>query len=47
MSDKEPTQKTPNEGFEIPVPTRGTIDDALAKVAKPQVSRRRKRGTKK
>jgi hypothetical protein len=54
MPDEKSTQRTPNEGYEIPVPTRGQIDDALAKAAKPMVgdpkhpsSRRRKRGTKK
>ena len=47
MAEKEPTQKTP-AGLEIPVPTRSAVDDALAKVAKPQVSsRKRKRGAKK
>jgi hypothetical protein len=45
MAEKEPTQKTP-QGLDIPIPTRRQVDDALAKVAKPQVSRRRKRGTK-
>ena len=53
MSSQEPTQRTP-KGYEIPVPKRGEIDDALAKAAKPMVgdpkhpsSRRRKRGPKK
>ena len=48
MAEKEPTQRTPNEGYEIPVPTRGEVERALEKVAKPQASRRRKkRGPKK
>jgi hypothetical protein len=46
MPKDEPTQKT-QQGLEIPVPTRSAVDDALAKVAKPQASRKRKRGTKK
>ena len=46
MPKDEPTQYTP-KGLEIPIPTRGQIDDALAKVAKPEVSRKRKRGAKK
>jgi len=55
MPDKEPTQQTPNEGYEIPVPTKRQIDDALAKASKPMVGdpkhpssrRRKKRGPKK
>jgi hypothetical protein len=54
MAEKEPTQRTPNEGYEIPVPMRGQIDDALAKAAKPLVgdpnhpsSRKRRRRPKK
>ena len=51
----EPTQKTPEGkerermglpgegGYEIPVPKRGEIEDALAKVAKPQASTRKGR----
>ena len=46
MPEKEPTQYTP-KGLEIPIPTRSQVDDALAKVAKPEVSRKRKRGAKK
>jgi hypothetical protein len=42
--DKEPkdeqTQRT-ETGLEIPVPTREEIEDALAKIAKPQVSTRK------
>jgi hypothetical protein len=34
----EPTQQT-EKGLTIPVPTRDDIEDALARVAKPQVSR--------
>jgi hypothetical protein len=44
---KEPKQKTPNEGYEIPVPTRGEIDRALEQVAKPQASGKRRRRPKK
>ena len=36
MDEKEPTQRT-KTGYEIPVPTKSAVDDALAKVAKPQV----------
>jgi hypothetical protein len=43
---EHPTQET-RKGLTIPVPTRDEIESALAAVAKPQVSRlRRKRGTK-
>jgi hypothetical protein len=38
MDEKEPTQQTqPKKGepITIPVPTRGEIDDALAKVSQP------------
>jgi len=45
----EPTQETrPKEGepVEIPIPTRGEIEDALGKIAQPDVSDR-KRGPKK
>jgi len=45
MPDKEqkrkPTQTT-EKGLEIPVPTRDEIEDALTRVAKPQVSRLRR-----
>jgi hypothetical protein len=34
----EPTQQT-DKGLTIPVPTRDDIEDALAAIAKPQVSR--------
>ena len=44
--DKDPkdesTQRT-ETGLEIPVPTRDEIEDALAKIAKPQVSTRKGR----
>lgn len=39
----EPTQRT-ETGLEIPVPTRDEIEDALVKIAQPQVSHARKRG---
>jgi len=47
MPDEKPTQKTPNEGYEIPVPTRGEIDRALEQIAKPQTSGKRRRRPKK
>jgi hypothetical protein len=47
MPEKEPTQKMP-KGLEIPIPTRETVDDYLAKSAEPaKPSRRRKRGARK
>jgi len=50
MDEKEPTQQTQpvkGEPITIPVPTRGEIDDALAKVSKPlpAKSKKRRRGT--
>lgn len=48
MPENEPTQKMP-KGLEIPVPTRETVDDYLARSAepaKPQPSKR-KRGARK
>jgi hypothetical protein len=53
MPEKEPTQRTtPHRAnvkpMEIPIPTRGQIDDALAKMAQPQkASGKRKRGARK
>jgi hypothetical protein len=46
MPKDESTQYTP-QGLEIPIPTRGQIDDALAKVSKPVASGKRKRRPKK
>ena len=46
MDDKEPTQQTqPKQGepIEIPVPTWGEIDDALAKAAQPLPPKPKKR----
>jgi hypothetical protein len=39
--DERPTQQT-DKGLTVPVPTRDEIEDALARVAKPQVSRLRR-----
>ena len=39
--EERPTQQT-DKGLTIPVPTRDEIADALARVAKPQVSRLRR-----
>ena len=39
--DEQPTQQT-DKGLTIPVPTRDDIEDALAAIAKPQVSRLRR-----
>jgi hypothetical protein len=44
---KEPTQRTPNEGYEIPVPTRDEIERALHKAAQPVASGKRKRRPRK
>jgi hypothetical protein len=38
---ERPTQQT-DKGLTIPVPTRDEVEDALARVAKPQVSRLRR-----
>jgi hypothetical protein len=48
MKEKqEPTQRT-EQGLEIPIPTRGQIDDALARIAQPQnASGKRKRSPRK
>ena len=49
MVEKEPTQQTqPKKGepIEIPVPTRGEIDDALAKAAQPLPPKPKKRHRK-
>jgi hypothetical protein len=53
MSDKkEPTQRT-EQGYEIPVPTRGQVERDFAKIAQPlppepkrKLRRRRNRSTK-
>jgi hypothetical protein len=45
MDEKEPTQQTQpmkGEPITIPVPTRGVIDDALAKAAQPVQSKPKK-----
>jgi hypothetical protein len=42
MPEKERSQQTAG-GLEIPVPTRGQIDDALARIAQPQKPRESKR----
>ena len=49
MDEKEPTQRTrPKKGepIEIPVPTRGEIDDAIAKVSRPlpESTKKKRRG---
>jgi hypothetical protein len=47
MTEKPETQRT-EQGLEIPVPTRGQIDDALARIAQPQkASSKRKRSPRK
>jgi len=46
--ETQQTQPARGEPVEIPIPTRGEIEDALAKVARPDVSHgRRRRRTKK
>lgn len=49
MPKDESVQRTPNEGYAIPIPTRGEVEDALARVVQPEKkpSRRGKRGPKK
>jgi hypothetical protein len=45
--EKEPTQQTQpakGEPITIPVPTRGEIDDVLAKVSQPLPKKKKRRG---